>query len=150
MIITTLEQLERYFLLNPHFKAVAGWLRSTDLSALPTGRNEIDGDNIYANVAEVAMSPDRLIPMEQHREYIDIHVPLRLDENMGWSSEDLCKSIRQPYDAEGDYLLWEDTPALTLPMPVGTLTIVFPEDPHSPLVGEGVQRKIIIKVKDVR
>ncbi|MDO4790013.1 MAG: YhcH/YjgK/YiaL family protein [Porphyromonas sp.] len=149
MIITTLEQFGRYFPLNPHFEAVANWLKTTDLSALPTGRNEIDGENIYANVAEVAMSPDRLIPMEQHKAYIDIHVPLRLAENMGWSAEDLCTTIRQSYDAGGDYLLWEDTPAVTLPMPVGTLTIVFPEDPHSPLVGEGFQRKIIIKVKNV-
>ena len=48
------------------------WLQSTDLAALPLGRQEIDGDKVYANVQEYETK--ETFGIEAHRRYIDIQM----------------------------------------------------------------------------
>ena len=52
MVLDLLENLKSYEALNPHFSEVVNFLQNVDLQALPLGRNEICGDNVYANVME--------------------------------------------------------------------------------------------------
>lgn len=147
MIITTTDQFKRYYSLNPHFKKVGEWLSKLDISTLHEGRNDVDGDNVYVNFAKGTMEYSNVTPMEAHKQYIDIHVPLVKREKMGWRSIETCQNLSTEYSEKDDYMLFSDTPDLVVEMPVGTLVLVFPEDPHSPMVGEGNQKKLIIKVR---
>ena len=44
-----------------------------------------------------------------------------------------------------DILLFDDVPQTFYTMRPGQFTVLFPEDGHAPMVGEGTVRKIIVK-----
>lgn len=54
MILDSLQNKERYVSLHPRFKAVFDFIDTHDVAALPCGRHEIDGDNIFVNVGNDA------------------------------------------------------------------------------------------------
>ena len=52
MILDVLECIEQYASLNPHFAAAFEFLHRADIADLLEGRNEIDGDNVFAMVVK--------------------------------------------------------------------------------------------------
>ena len=52
MVIDKLENLEKYYALNPLFKEVAAFLAENDMNALPTGIHKIKGDDLFVNIQE--------------------------------------------------------------------------------------------------
>ncbi len=85
--------------------------------------------------------------LEMHKEYLDIHIPLDTSEIIGWKQTDKCKEINTDYNAENDYMLYNDKPTCYLTIELGEFFIVYPEDAHAPLIGKGNIRKLIAKVK---
>ena len=81
-----------------------------------------------------------------HRRYIDVHILLEGSETVGWKPLAEIKNITKDYDAEGDYMLSDDTPTAYVDMKPGNVLIVWPEDPHAPVIGNGEIRKLIGKV----
>ena len=68
---------DRYAALNPHFPKAFAFLKRGDLASLKPGRYEIDGDNCWAMVQEVKLTPFADgAKVEAHRKYIDIQSPL--------------------------------------------------------------------------
>ena len=60
------------------------FLRRPDLKDLPLGRQEIDGDNVFAIVAENDLKPIGEVQRpEFHKRYIDIQAPLTGTELFG-------------------------------------------------------------------
>ena len=57
------------------------------------------------------------------------------------------KNITQEYQKEGDCALSDDQPTAFVTLQPGEFCIVYPEDPHAPVIGEGKIRKLIGKVK---
>ena len=58
MICDTLEHLARYNGLHPNLDTAIDYLLTHDLSALPNGRTEVDGDEVFINVMDAALHPD--------------------------------------------------------------------------------------------
>ena len=85
MILDSLENLEMYATLNPNFPKAIEFIKNTDLAALPTGRNEVCGDLVFANVVEVMPKSKETAQIEIHRKYIDLQIPLTGDEVMGYT-----------------------------------------------------------------
>lgn len=146
MILDTLDNLHKYASLNPLFPKAIEFLTNTDLLSLPLGRNEIMGDEIFANVMEVQPHTKEEIPVEAHRKYIDIQVPISGDEVMGYIPfEELPDG---EYNAEKDVTLY----------PLGILardyvnvkrsmfTMFFPQDGHAPAVTPVALKKVIVKI----
>lgn len=146
MILDSLKNLKQYATLNPRFEKAIDFILNTDLGNLPLGRNEICGDEIFANVMEAQPRTKEEVPVEVHRKYIDIQIPLSGDEVMGYTPiEDLPDG---EYSDENDVTLY----------PVGMLagdyvnvkrsmfTVFFPQDGHAPAVTPVKLKKIIIKV----
>ena len=53
MIFTSMENVADNDLTQERFAQAIEWLRTTDLTAVPLGRNEISGDDaVFANVME--------------------------------------------------------------------------------------------------
>ena len=50
MILDSLKNLKNYEGLHPRFAKAMDFLLTSDLANLPLGRNEIQGDEIFANV----------------------------------------------------------------------------------------------------
>ena len=133
MIVSNLQNSQRVEGLHPLFKTLFDYVKTHDLFHAELGRIEIDGDNLFINnVNPECVARDKQV-LELHRDYIDVHM--------------LLKDEVKPYEANGDCALYSDAPTTFVDLLPGQFMIVYPEDPHAPLIGQGKIRKLIAKVK---
>ena len=87
-------------------------------------------------------------PLEAHDRHIDIQLLLSGRERIGWRSRSICHDISIPYDTEKDILFFRERPTSFVDLLPGDFVILYPEDAHAPMIGDGSEiRKIIIKIK---
>lgn len=148
MIFDSLKNSALYHSVNPRMKKAFEFIASTDWEAMEPGIHELDGRDIYVNVMERELKTKADAKLEVHNEYLDIQVLIRgKQEAFGWSERCELKQPQTPFDAEKDVQLFDDEPQTYYTLRPGQFTILFPEDGHAPMVGEGVVRKIIVKVR---
>ena len=148
MILDSLQNKERYVSLQPRLKAVFDFIDTHDVAALPCGRHEIDGDNIFVNVQELDLRDLSQARLELHRRYIDIQLLLcGPAETFGWSEAKDCVKAETEFDEAKDIQLFTDIPQCFYTVGEGQFSILFPEDGHAPMLGEGHVKKCIFKVR---
>ena len=147
MILAHIEDSERYYSLHPLFKQLFDYVKTHDLSQVPAERITLDGERLFINVADASLkSPEEQV-LEVHRRYIDVHFPLSSNEVMGWSPlQGLQTESVNPFNDEDDYAVYAETAQTYLTIRPGEFAIVWPEDAHAPIIGEGKLRKLIAKV----
>lgn len=147
MIVSNLQNSSRIEPLHPLFKTLFEYVKSHDLLHAELGRIEIDGDSLFVNnVSADGVEADKQ-PLEVHRAYIDVHILLEGTERIGWKPLEDVTQETKPYSAEGDCALYADRATTYVDLRPGEFMIVYPEDPHAPLIGQGKIRKLIAKVK---
>jgi YhcH/YjgK/YiaL family protein len=147
MILDTLKNKEQYASLHPRFKAVFDYINTHDLASMELGRHDIDGDNIFVMVQELELRPYEQARLELHRKYIDIQLVLRgKEEVFGWSEKKDCLTAETEFDEAKDIQLFTDKPQCFYTVREGQFSILFPEDGHAPMLGEGVVKKCIFKI----
>ncbi|MBQ5727192.1 MAG: YhcH/YjgK/YiaL family protein [Alistipes sp.] len=147
MILDTLKNKEQYASLHPRFKAVFDYIDTHDLASMELGRHDIDGDNIFVMVQELELRPYEQARLELHRKYIDIQLVLRgKEEVFGWSEKKDCLTAETEFDEAKDIQLFTDKPQCFYAVREGQFSILFPEDGHAPMLGEGVVKKCIFKI----
>ena len=148
MIFDSLKNSALYTSVHPRMKQAFELIASTDWTKVEPGIHELDGRDIYVNVMERELKKRADAKLEVHNEYIDIQVLVSgKEESFGWSER---KDLRQPqgeFNKEKDIQLFDDEPQTYYTLRPGQFTILFPEDGHAPMVGEGTVRKIIVKVR---
>ena len=87
MICDTLEHLARYKGLHPNLDTAIDYLLTHDLSALPNGRTEVDGDEVFINVMDAALHPDAGYHPEYHKLYADLQIDITGGEGWGYTNE---------------------------------------------------------------
>lgn len=146
MVLDTLANGNRYVALHPAFVRAFRFLRDTDLDALRTGRNEIDGDAMFVIVDRKDGRGRDGARLEAHRRYIDIQYTIHGDEEIGWSPLSACAGPAGAFDRAKDIVFFDDVPSSWLSVPRGSFAIFFPDDAHAPLAGRGALTKAIVKV----
>ena len=146
MILDRLANADQYVTLHPGFAAAFNFLRTADLASLPDGRNEIDGERLYAIVARVSGAGRRNARLEVHRRYIDIQFALTGTDDLGWKPTDTCTQPTQEFDVAGDCQQFADAPDAWIALPPGTFVIYFPGDAHAPLGSADNLRKVVLKI----
>ncbi len=101
---------------------------------------------VYVKSETPALLPREKARLEAHRRYIDIHVPLKGVETIGWTPLGSLHHVIQPYDEEHDVELYGDSASSLLHVAKGQISIFFPEDAHAPNIGIGTHRKLCIKI----
>ena len=129
MILSNLQSSSRYESLHPLFKQAFDYIKANDLSKVEPGRIELDGANLFINVVDTQLSTPEVIKLELHRKYISA---------LGESEA--------PFNEQDDYALYADNEVCKTIVTPGEFLIVYPEDAHAPLIGNGAQRKLIVKV----
>jgi len=146
MVLDALARGERYAALHPAFARAFAFLASTDLAALPTGRNDIDGDAMFVILdRQEGRGRDRA-RLEAHRRYIDIQLTLSGDEEIGWTPLAACASADGAFDETKDIVFFRDRPSAWVRVTPGSFAIFFPDDAHAPLAGQGPLVKAIVKI----
>lgn len=145
MVVDSLDNLLSYVSLHPRFIKAFDFIRQLDFSKLKPGRMVVDED-IYINVDEVALRPVEGARFEAHDEYIDIQIPITADEIVGYADRsDLGNPVE--VNREKDYALFDGAVSSSIKLKVGGFAIFFPQDAHMPIIGEGVTKKIVAKVR---
>lgn len=146
MILDNIENAPNYFGLNPLFEKAFEYVRGLDVNNLPEGTSEIEGVYLKASAVKIALKSKTETKLETHRKFIDIQIPITREEIFGWKSLKNLKMPTQEYDSQNDFQLFEDEPSTYIRVLPGEFIIFSPEDAHAPLIGEGITRKIILKV----
>ncbi|MDE6097311.1 MAG: YhcH/YjgK/YiaL family protein [Muribaculaceae bacterium] len=146
MILTDISNLYRYRNISPAVAAAIDWL-DANLATLDfqPGTTELPG-GISVKAERLAMTPRDAAVLEAHRRFIDIHVPVKGDETMGWAPVNSLQYPRTPYDEDTDVATFGDAAHSLLHVRVGEAAIFFPEDAHAPNIGIGNHRKLCIKI----
>lgn len=146
MILDSLENSKLYEAINPRFKKAFDFLKTNNLAALPLGKIELEGTDLFVNVAEITGKTALEARVETHNRYIDIQVPVSAVETMGWISGINLKEISEPYNPEKDLAFFADKATNFIAVQPFQFAVFFPEDGHQPGIAEGTVKKIIVKV----
>ncbi|MBS1653678.1 MAG: YhcH/YjgK/YiaL family protein [Bacteroidetes bacterium] len=148
MIIDTLENASKYFSVHPLFAKAFEYIQQTDLANAVDGKNDItEGLKAIFSNATGKTKETSLQKFECHNKNIDIQVCINGVETIGWKPRAKCTSPKGEYNDEKDVLFYNDTPDTWFQLTNGQFVILFPEDVHAPMVGEGEIKKLVIKVK---
>ena len=149
MICDALENLNRYRGLHKNLETAIDYLTAYrvthDLSDLPLGRTEVDGENVFINVMEAGLSPDSA-RLEYHKKYADLQIDLTGGEGWGYTNE--------PGEEVGEYTVdcgFQDSASVVSgALGEGRFVLFFPTELHKPgLVQDGCAnvRKAVVKIK---
>ncbi|MBV9988220.1 MAG: YhcH/YjgK/YiaL family protein [Chitinophagaceae bacterium] len=149
MIVDHISRGDHYASLHPLFGKAFEYISKTDLGSLEVGKFDIDGDRIRGIVsdAEGKTSEESVAKFECHNAHIDIQVCIRGKETLGWKPRGSCVSPRGEYNAEKDVLFYDDAPDMFFGLTDNQFVIFYPEDVHAPMIGGGMIKKLVIKVK---
>ena len=148
MIFDSLTNSAPYYSVSPRMQKAFELIASTDWTSVEPGIHELDGRDIYVNVMERELKKKGDAKLEVHNEYIDIQVLVSgREESFGWSDRKALKEPVGEFDAQKDIQFFDDEPQTYYTLRPGQFTVLFPEDGHAPMVGEGTVRKIIVKVR---
>ena len=147
MIFDSLKNSARYYGISPRIKQAFELFATVDWTKAEAGVHELDGRTIYANVQERGLKTKEEAKLEVHDKYIDIQILVSgADEAFGWADRSTLTQPKDAFNAEKDIQFFLDAPQTYYTLRPGQFTILFPEDAHAPLVGEGSIRKVILKV----
>lgn len=149
MIIDTVQNASRYFSVHPLFQKAFEYMGAVDTTGIEPGTYEIQGGALKAIVSEKEgrSRGESLQKFECHRKHIDIQLCISGKEEIGWKPLGSCVSDQSGYDEIKDVQFFGDAPDTFFSLEDGQFVIFFPEDVHAPMIGQGMIRKMVIKVK---
>ncbi|WP_300357043.1 YhcH/YjgK/YiaL family protein [Fusobacterium sp.] len=114
------------------------------------GKHEIDGDNVFFNCQTVTTQPIEERFFEGHKKYIDIQIVIEGEERIGYSTR--SNVVRTtPWNKETDFEKYEGSVDHVFELNGDTFIILFPEEPHMPLIhgenGPKEIKKVVFKIK---
>ena len=136
--------------LSPALQAGLLYLKNTDLTKLPLGRHDIDGDNLFVSVAEYELECKENRRPEAHQKYIDIQYLALGEEVIGHSLLSSKYEVTQDELAERDVIFYKAVDhEVDLVLTPGVYAIFFPSDVHRPgciSQGKSKVKKIVVKI----
>lgn len=130
MIYDTIENARLYQGMNPHLDKAIDFILTQDLNALPFGRTEIDGTNVFCNKMEASTMPADQKQFEMHRIYMDIQIDLQGSE--GVETGDIRAFSCPDFSAEKDVGFGDCRTVASCVLTPGSFTICMAGEPHKP------------------
>ncbi|KIC00814.1 hypothetical protein OA88_17355 [Flavobacterium sp. JRM] len=148
MIIDSLNNAAKYYSLHPNFKKAFNYVNENDISKLPEGSFEIaKGVKVIVIHGEGLLKEESIKGFECHDKNIDIQISIKGPETFAWKPREKCISPNGDYSDEKDVRFFHDAPDMFFQLQEKQFAILFPEDVHAAMIGEGMLKKIVIKVE---
>lgn len=125
------------------------YLKTTDLANAGLGKTELDGENLFASVAEYYPKQREEVRYESHEKYIDIQYVIKGEEIMGITTRDQVTGD-EAYNEEKDIAFFKSESGDYRHATSSNFLIFFPDDMHRPSITTGdsvLVKKVVIKVK---
>lgn len=148
MILDDLTHADRYRNLSAGIARAFDYLRTFRPADVVSGKYEIDGDRLIANVARYQTRLPEQAIWESHRKYIDVQFIASGEERVGYVPLEHAPDVTQPYNAERDVIFYAPGTD-TLAFRQGQFAIFYPEDIHAPNLAVGSPAevcKVVLKV----
>ena len=149
MIVDRLANATFYFAIHPLLERGFRFLLETDLTALPPGKHEIEGDRLFALVQEYETIPAEQGRWERHRSYADIQYMESGSERMGYTNVEGLSEI-EAYPEKDLWFLDAGAAGDAVLVPEGSFAVFLPHDAHRPMLAAESParvRKIVVKAK---
>jgi biofilm protein TabA len=149
MIIDSLANANKYFNLHPLFESAFSYIQKTDLSKIEVGEYTIEENKLRAIIASFNGITKKASckEFECHNQYIDIQLCISGKETFGWSPRETCDQPNGGYDAPNDVQLFHNKPDMFFQLHPEQFVLFFPNDVHAPMIGDGIIKKLVLKVK---
>lgn len=148
MIVDSLHNAAKYYGLHSNFQKAFEYVNQNDISALEEGAFEIaEGLKVIVIVGEGTTREKSILGFECHDKNIDIQISIKGPETFAWKPREKCISPNGDYSDERDVRFFHDKPDMFFELQEKQFAILFPEDVHTAMIGEGTLKKIVIKVK---
>lgn len=148
MIVDRLANAAWYHGLPRRLVQALDFLRESDVLSLSLGRQDLDGDRLFALVQEYPTRAVGDCRWEAHRKYCDVQFVARGVERIDVANISDMRVV-EAYDATKDVAFFAgDGDAITLR--AGTFAVFAPQDVHKPCIAldeSATVRKIVLKVQ---
>ena len=150
MVVTDLEHIDRQAAMTAGLRKAFDFLGRRDVMSLSDGREEIDGERVFALVQRYETARVDVPKFESHRKYIDVQFIASGEEVIGWAPAGNM-TVTEAYDAGKDICFGTVEPGMWFPvrLAAGQIMVLWPEDAHAPKGAAGAPSrvmKIVIKV----
>ena len=125
------------------------YLAKADLAALPLGRTDVKGDDVYVLISEAETKPPEKVRFEAHRRYIDIQLVVRGQEAIGVAPVSRLTTVEAYESAKDIEFFAVPGESATVELRADDFAVFAPGDGHRPslhLDGPHVSRKVVVKV----
>lgn len=147
MILDSLDNSLFYEQIHPLFPKAFEYIKSIDLEKIEPGKIELQGLDLFIGISDSTLKDKKEAQLEAHKKYIDIQIPISKKEVFGWSPKKKLEHPIAQFDTEKDIQFFNDAPSGYFELSPSNFVIFFPDDAHAPCIGEGVIRKVVIKIK---
>lgn len=147
MVIDSLKHTEIYERINPLFAKAFEFIKKTDFSQIEPGKIELEGEDLFLIVSDSNLKDKVAAKLEVHNQYIDIQIPVSQSESFGWKGRRNLHTQSDDFDLSRDIQFFEDVPDSYFSVSPGSFVAFWPQDAHAPCIGEGVIRKVVVKIK---
>lgn len=137
--------------LHPAFARAMALFLQKGGAALPLGRHELEGGDIYVNVEEGETRPPEQRRFEMHRAFVDVQIVLEGEERMDCAVVPPTEPALEE-DFEGrDIAFYPDPQRFqTVLLGAGDFAVFLPDEPHAPNLACGEpswHKKAVIKIR---
>ena len=148
MIIDSLENSEKHNSVHPLFAQAFEYIKTQDLMTLEDGKYEVaDGIKAIMSSKNGKTEAESLEKFECHQKAIDIQFCISGTETIGWKPISKCHTFKAEYNSEKDVTFYNEKPDMYFQLTDNQFGIFFPEDVHAPMIGEGMIKKLVLKIK---
>ena len=149
MIYDKVKNIKQYTGISHNLDKAIEFLMGVDFTSLQDGKNEIDGDNVFANVMHYDTKDIDEGVQEAHQVYMDIHFMIKGKEQILVSDSSELE-IAEAYVEENDCAFYKGKMNNAYRLEDDYFIICFPNDVHTPGIKidkiESV-KKMVIKVR---
>ena len=149
MIVGKLKYLYRYKGISKNIDTAIDYVLNNDLLALPKGKHEIDGKNVFVNRDTYIAKPLEECFFENHENYLDLQIVLKGKEGFAYTDiSNPSLEVTTAYNADKDVTKYSAKDAVFFTLEEG-FALVYPEDIHLAKLdvdGQTVE-KAVIKIK---
>lgn len=149
MIYDRVQNIRQYKGISNNLDKAIEFLYKTDLQGLSNGTNEIDGDNVFANIMNYDTKDIEHGVKEAHKRYIDIHFIISGKEQVLVS--DISElEIAGEYVEEDDCAFYKGDMNTCCIIQDDYFVICFPNDVHTPAIRVDESqyvKKMVVKVR---
>lgn len=149
MIYDKVENMSLYFDRLKGFEKIEKAYNDFINNPIKEGRIDIDGDNLWCNVASYTVNPDNPLKYEAHREYADVQVMVDGEEVFGWANTKEC-NVTEDFEDGSDIAFMDAPNGQFFELRKGYFAVFFPEDAHAPCrksENADTAHKLVYKVK---